>query len=357
MRGATSTPGTSAGARPHARPRTALTLVARPRFRRSSARRCPGRCPAAAGTPPPPRRRHAYARENLPHVSIDNVSCARRHVPRISPATRRAPGHTRGVQSAPRRSASGTSSARSSPWSRKKASPLGSNLAGATGPGSARKIGSSRVRIHASPRGVRTAVSDLLKRPERPSTRPERDPRPAGKRRGRGGPEDTEVPAGELAPSIERVDVRPRDGPDRRQSRALPADHDRARRRAVSQRVGVDADRAPRLAVGHPGPGEVGVQSGGHVLGALPALRIVRQPPEREHGEIALRDHVDLVPRAPELDERRVGPAHGRGPLDPRVNRQERGPRHAVLQARPRRKSQLSAARGEAARRARRPVV
>ena len=33
--------------------------------------------------------------------------------------------------------------------------------AGAGGPGAARKAGSSRVRIHASPTGVRTGVRDL----------------------------------------------------------------------------------------------------------------------------------------------------------------------------------------------------
>ena len=51
--------------------------------------------------------------------------------------------------------------------------------------------------------------------------------------------------------------------------------------------------------------------------------------------QIARRDHVDLVPRAPELDERRLVPDHRVGALDPRVDRQHRGPRHAVLQARP----------------------
>jgi hypothetical protein len=85
---------------------------------------------------------------------------ARRHVPTSSPATRTAPGQTRGVQRMRRRSASGTSSSRSAPWRRKYASPLGSSLAAAGDPEEAWIVGSSRARIHASPIGVRTGVSD-----------------------------------------------------------------------------------------------------------------------------------------------------------------------------------------------------
>ena len=146
-----------------------------------------------------------------------------------------------------------------------------------------------------------------------------------------------EVPARELAPRLQRVDLGRRHRPDGRLPRALPPDQDRAGRRAVSQRVGVHAEPTPCLAVGHPAAGEVGVQPSGRVLRPPPPLRIVRQPPEREGREIARRDHVDLVARAPQLNERRVLPARRVGPLDPGVDRQERGPRHAVLQARPRR--------------------
>ncbi len=57
--------------------------------------------------------------------------------------------------------------------------------------------------------------------------------------------------------------------------------------------------------------------------------------PERERREVDGGDDVHLVPRPPQLDERRVLPARGSGALDPRVDREQRGPRHAVLQARP----------------------
>src|SRR5204863_5634519 len=49
----------------------------------------------------------------------------------------------------------------SSPGKRRWVSPLGKSRAGAAGPATARNAGSSRVRIEASPTGVRTGVNDL----------------------------------------------------------------------------------------------------------------------------------------------------------------------------------------------------
>jgi hypothetical protein len=47
----------------------------------------------------------------------------------------------------------------------------------------------------------------------------------------------------------------------------------------------------------------VGVQSLGNALGPKPALGVVGKPPEREQGEVALRDDIGVVTRAPELGE------------------------------------------------------
>ena len=47
------------------------------------------------------------------------IASARRHVPTISPPTRRPPGQTRGVHNARRRAGSGTMSSRSLPWRRR----------------------------------------------------------------------------------------------------------------------------------------------------------------------------------------------------------------------------------------------
>ena len=66
----------------------------------------------------------------------------------------------------------------------------------------------------------------------------------------------------------------------------------------------------------------------------------VGMPPEREQREVALRDDVGVVARPPELRERRVLPRRRLDPVDARVQREQRGPRHAVLQPGPRRPPQ-----------------
>ena len=89
------------------------------RVSRPSGRRSAPRYRAAARTPLPPRpRRVPRARDGArvgPSPSPPRVATSRRPRPRPG----RAPGQTREVQSAPRRSASGTRSSRSAPWRRK----------------------------------------------------------------------------------------------------------------------------------------------------------------------------------------------------------------------------------------------
>jgi len=162
-----------------------------------------------------------------------------------------------------------------------------------------------------------------------------RDARPSGERRRRRGAEDVQVPARKLAPSVVRVDVGCRHGPDDRCSCALPADHHPPGRCGVPQSIRVQSEPASRLAVGHPPTGEEGVEAGGEVFRDPPAARGVRQPPGREDREVACRYDIRAEARPPELNERRVLPGGRASPLDTRMDRKERRTRHAVLQARP----------------------
>ena len=302
-----------------------------------SGRRAARRRRVAAGTPPPPRpQRVPPARAGARAGSSGSpaiVATSRRPPPRraLRPARR---ARSRARCDARRRGPGARDRLR---WRRKYASPLGRSRAGGRGAAGARNAGSSRVRIHASPIGVRTGVSDPAARrtPRRPlpaRSRPTwRTPRASRDRRraGTGARARDERRSGSTSGA--------RHGPDRRLSRAVPADQDRARRRGVAQRFGLHAEPASGLAVAHPPAVEEGVQAGGDVLCALPAAGVVRQPPEREDRAVARRHDVRAEPRPPDLDERRILPGRRLGPLDPRVDREERGARHAVLQARPRR--------------------
>ena len=78
------------------------------------------------------------------------------------------------------------------------------------------------------------------------------------------------------------------------------------------------------------------MEAGRGLLRLPPALRVVRQHPQGEDGEVAGGDDEDDVSRTPQLDERRVLPCGRRGALDPGVEREQRGAGHAVLQAGPR---------------------
>lgn len=144
-----------------------------------------------------------------------------------------------------------------------------------------------------------------------------------------------QVPTRELEAGVERVDVGRRHNPDGRLSRAVPPDEDRAGGGALPERVGVDAERAPRVAVGHPRAAEESVQAGGCGIRSPSARGVVWKPPQREDREVACRHNVRAVAWPPQLDERRVLPRRWFGPLDARMHREERGSGHAVLQAGP----------------------
>jgi hypothetical protein len=97
----------------------------------------------------------------------------------------------------------------------------------------------------------------------------------------------------------------------------------------------VHAERAARLSVGHPRAVEDSTETGGEVIRPAPALGVVGQRTEGENSEVARGDDDDAEPRPPELDERRVRPRGRSGPLDGRVDRTQRGSRHAVLKSCP----------------------
>ena len=65
----------------------------------------------------------------------------------------------------------------------------------------------------------------------------------------------------------------------------------------------MDPERLPGIVVPHARPTEERVQAIGQVLRGSAGLAAVGQPREREHREVARRDHVHVVARSPHLHE------------------------------------------------------
>src|SRR6266571_2362604 len=190
-----------------------------------------------------------------------------------------------------------------------------------------------RVADRRSHRGQRTT-----ERVERRDASPRADPRPLTECFGRGRTEDVQISTRELEACVAGVDLRSRDGPDGWLSRTVPPNQDRAGRCGVPEAIGVVFAEGPaRLAERHPRAAEEAAHASGEVLRDAQRAAFVRQPPEREDREVPCRHDVRVVTRPPDLDERRVFPGRGLGPLNTRMDREERSARHAVLQARPRR--------------------
>jgi hypothetical protein len=160
------------------------------------------------------------------------------------------------------------------------------------------------------------------------------DPRPGAEPLRCRRPENVQVPAGELAARLLRLDLGPRHCPDRRCPRAVPAKQDGPRRRRVLDRV-ADAECLLQVVVLQPPPGEIGVHACRHVLGSLAAARSVGKSAQREDRAIAGRHDVHAVARPPELDERRILPARRMRALHARVDREESRSRNAVRQPGP----------------------
>jgi len=72
-------------------------------------------------------------------------------------------------------------------------------------------------------------------------------------------------------------------------------------------------------------------------LGTAAPFLVVGQPAQREQREVALGDDVGVVARPPELDQRGIVPGRRLDAFDPCMEGEQRRPRHAVLQACPRR--------------------
>jgi len=105
------------------------------------------------------------------------------------------------------------------------------------------------------------------------------------------------------------------------------------------------ASNAARLAVRHRPAGEEGLQPAGDVLSSAAARGIAWEPPKPEDREILGGDDVGAEPGPPQLHERRILPRVRTGRLDAGMDREDRRPRHAVLQARPRRAPERPGAR------------
>jgi hypothetical protein len=132
--------------------------------------------------------------------------------------------------------------------------------------------------------------------------------------------------------------------PDDRRSCPLPADQHAAGHRGVTEPIGVLAEAVPRLGVGHPPTVEEAVQAGGKLLRLPPARTSFWQSAKGKDHAVARGHDVRAEPRSPDLDKRPVLPAGRVSAYHPRVDRQERRPRHAVLQTRPRRTAERARA-------------
>jgi hypothetical protein len=98
----------------------------------------------------------------------------------------------------------------------------------------------------------------------------------------------------------------------------------------------VSAEGSSHVATVHPATVEERLQPIGQLVQVTAGRRIVvRKPRDGEHPSVAFGDDVGAETRSPHLHQRWVLPAPGLGPLDPSMDRQERGARHAVLQPDP----------------------
>ena len=144
-----------------------------------------------------------------------------------------------------------------------------------------------------------------------------------------------QVAACQLTGRLCGIDGRRRHDPDRGPSCTLPPDREPARQGGVAKVVSVHSQRPPGLVVPQLGAAEKDLQASGQIQRPSADLAAVREPAEREHGEIARRDDVHVVPRSPHLHERGVSPDGRAGTFHARVEGQQRRAGHAVLNTGP----------------------
>ncbi len=161
------------------------------------------------------------------------------------------------------------------------------------------------------------------------------NPGPALERFGGGRTEDVEVAAREFKTGVARVHGGRRQGPDGRLAGAVPTQQDRASGSGITETVMRHAERLPSLTEGHSPAVDEGAETRGCLVCPCQAACILRQPPEREFREVFRGHYVNAESRAPQLEERRVLPASRAGAFDSRMDRQESGAWHGVLQPGP----------------------
>lgn len=161
------------------------------------------------------------------------------------------------------------------------------------------------------------------------------NPGPASERRSRSRTKYAKVPPREFETRALRIHVGRRRGPDDRLVRAIPAQEDSTRRSGVSETVWLRSHGVTCLAEGHPPTIEEGVEPVRGVVRSPASTGVRRQAPEREYRKVLRRHDVVVETRAPKLDKARMLPSDRTGPLDSRMDRQQRGARHGVLQPGP----------------------
>ena len=247
----------------------------------------------------------------------------------------------------------GTRSSRSAPCRRKYVSPLGRSRAGAPWAwrGAERRLVGGQDPAVADRRAHRRERCQSASNAARPSAgaMPAHCANAAGRRRAR---------------RRARTGARARGGPHagRPRGRARSRSSAGARRPSGSATVPVGAayrrrlgwSRARRRPRRRSSSGRRGrrARRAARSSARPPALAPSGSRPSEKTAQVPRRDDVRAEPRTPELDERGVLPGRRPGALDPRMDRQERGARHAVLQAGPRGAPERRRGRRAAARRA-----
>ena len=107
------------------------------------------------------------------------------------------------------------------------------------------------------------------------------------------------------------------------------------------------SQRHPRVVVSHPASVEECAQPRSQSFRGPAGLAALGQPAEGEDGEVVCGDDVHVVPGSPHLHERGVVQGARLDICDTRVDGQERGARHAVLKAGPRRLPKRTSPRRE----------
>ena len=109
----------------------------------------------------------------------------------------------------------------------------------------------------------------------------------------------------------------------------------------------MDPEAPPRLAGGHPPAGQERLEAVGGPDRAFQGGPVVWKPTEREDGAVSRGNHIGAVSRPPDLDELGILPRRWLRSGHARMDREDRGPGHAVLEPDPRGRPKAGRARRE----------